>query len=560
MGNVQRFNHGNHGIRRTLTCDFGYICSFGTCLVLRCFGDVFRPSAQPDQQYCSVGKDKDQLATVTSSPLWDVFLSFHGNDTRRNFISHLYRALDQAGIVTFRDDPALEKGEEISSGLRQAIRNSKMFELVISENYANSSWCLDELVEILSCKKIKNQVLTVFYYVDPSDLRHHKGSFGIALKKHQKRHSVDRIHKWKSALTEVADLSGYHLEHTKEESEADTIKNIVENVLSQASTKVVHLERCLFGTDSAVEEIYRRLSMASNDVRALGICGMGGIGKTTIAKAFYNKYSLKFDISCFIKNEKQNSQGASPLSLLHQLLKELLRVKDLKVRNSESALRKLTEILSSNKALIIFDDLDQSNYSELVVRIYKHFSVGSRFIFTARDTNLPNQLKVAMSNGEIYMVKYLNQMDSSELFSYHAFNISKPPGKYLALSQSFVTHAEGLPLALKMLGSSLCGRTNISIWKVKLEKVKKIPMKDIQKILQLSYDELEKDTQKAIFSYIVFFFLGKNINEAIDVFESCKFYPGDGIRILVDRCLLTIDSRNRFQMHNYRRYGKKCHS
>ncbi|WP_423787684.1 NB-ARC domain-containing protein [Klebsiella pneumoniae] len=40
--------------------------------------------------------------------------------------------------------------------------------------------------------------------------------------------------------------------------------------------------------------------MESNDVRALGICGMGGIGKTTIAKAFYNKYAHEFDISCFM--------------------------------------------------------------------------------------------------------------------------------------------------------------------------------------------------------------------------------------------------------------------
>nr|XP_017225575.1 PREDICTED: TMV resistance protein N-like [Daucus carota subsp. sativus] len=378
---------------------------------------MFGLSAHPQQQV-SVVEDKSevtvdtttsQLATVTSSPLWDVFLSFRGQDTRGNFISHLYHALDQAGIRTFKDDPALEKGEEISSALRQAIRNSKMFLLVISTNYADSSWCLDELVEILSCKRTKNQVIPVFYHVNPSDLRHHKGSFGVALKKHEKRHSVDRIHKWKSALTEIAALSGYHLEDGKE-SEADTIQNIVDNVLSQASTKVVHLERGLFGIDRAVEEIYRQLSIESSDVRALGICGMGGIGKTTIAKAFYNNYAHEFDVSCFMENMKQNSQEASPLlSSLQQLLKELLRAKDFKVRDFGSALRKLREILSSNKALIVFDDLDQPNYSEFVVEICKLLSDGSRMIITARDLNLPNQLKVEMSNVGIYMVKHLNQ-------------------------------------------------------------------------------------------------------------------------------------------------------
>ncbi|XP_063941115.1 disease resistance protein RUN1 isoform X3 [Daucus carota subsp. sativus] len=511
---------------------------------------MLRPSAQPHQQV-AVLEDKNELAAVTSSPLWDVFLSFRGQDTRKNFIGHLYLALDQAGIVTFKDDPALEKGQEISTGLRKAIRKSKMFVVVISKNYADSSWCLDELVEILSCKRTKNQVIPVFYYVNPSDLRSHTGSFGVALKTHEKRHSVDRIQKWKSALTEVAGLSGYHLKLTTEESEADTIQKIVEIVLSQASTEVVHLERFLFGIDRAVEEIYRQLSVESYDVRALGICGMGGIGKTTIAKAFYNKYAQKFDISCFMENIKQNSQGAGPpLPLLHQLLKELLRVKDLKVRDCESALRKLREILSSNKALIVFDDLDQSNYSELVVRICNLLSDGSRMIITARDLNLPNQLKVEMSKVDTYVVKPLDEIDSLELFSYHAFKRSKPPRKYLALSKSFVTYAGGLPLALKVLGSSLCGRTDVSFWKVKLEKVQKIPMENIQGILQLSYDELEDDTQKTIFLDIVFFFLGKKIDEANDVFRSCEFFPECGIPILVERCLLIIDSDNRLRMHN----------
>ncbi|XP_063940599.1 disease resistance protein RUN1-like isoform X2 [Daucus carota subsp. sativus] len=519
---------------------------------------MFGPSARPHQQV-SVVEDKNevtttQLAAVTSSPPWDVFLSFRGEDTRTKFSAHLYHALDQAGIVTFRDDPALPKGEEISTGLRQAIRNSKMFVVVISENYADSSWCLDELVQILSCKRTKNQVIPVFYYVNPSDLRRHTGSFGVALKKHKKRHSVDKIDKWKSALTEIAALSGYHLEEAKK-SEADTIQNIVDNVLSQASTKVVHLERGLFGIDSAVEDIYQRLSMESNDVRALGICGMGGIGKTTIAKAFYNKYAHEFDASCFLENIKQNSQGASPLlSLLQKLLKELLRAKDFEVRDVKSALRKLGEILSYKKALVVFDDLDMdhSSYSDLLARICELISDGGRMIITSRDLNLPNQLKVKMSMSKVdtYRVKHLNKINSLELFSYHAFKQSKPPGKYLALSKSFVTYAGGLPLALKVLGSSLCGRTDVSFWKVKLKKVQKIPMENIQSILQLSYDELEDDTQKTIFLDIVLFFLGKKIDEANDVFRSCEFFPECGIPVLVERCLLIIDYDNRLQMHN----------
>lgn len=90
---------------------------------------------------------------------WDVFLSFYGNDTRRNFTSHLYSPLVQAGILTFMDDPELEKGEEISLGLLDAIHGSKICIVVLSENYASSMWCLNELVEILTCKRTNGQVV-----------------------------------------------------------------------------------------------------------------------------------------------------------------------------------------------------------------------------------------------------------------------------------------------------------------------------------------------------------------------------------------------------------------
>ncbi|KAL8118027.1 disease resistance protein RUN1-like isoform X2 [Apium graveolens] len=419
-----------------------------------------------------------------------------------------------------------------------------------TENYACSPWCLDELAEILSSNRTKNQVVPIFCYVNPSDVRHQQGSFGKALDGHKKRYPVDMIEKWKSALSEIAALSGHHLRQEAKENESDTIQEIVGNVVTRASTTVSHLKKYLYGINSAVEEIYHKLSMESNDVRVIGICGMGGIGKTTIAKAFYDNYFNKFDISCFNENINQYSQEGSPsFPLLKQLLIELLGKKDCKVTGVERRIRKLRKILHSKKALVILDDLNQSNYSELLLaNLSDLFSAGSRIIITTRDANLLNKMKMDISV-DIYVVKTLKKIDSLELFCYHAFRKPVPPEKFRELSLNFVTYAGGLPLAIKVLGSSLVGRT-YEFWKAKLEKVEEIPENDIYKVLKMSYDELDDETEKAIFLDIAFFFVGKDKDEAVHVFKSCGFFPDVGIPILVDRCLLTIGTNNKFEMHN----------
>ncbi|XP_042962570.1 toll/interleukin-1 receptor-like protein [Carya illinoinensis] len=87
----------------------------------------------------------------------NVFLSFRGDDTRNNFTVDLYQAFVRNGINTFKDDKELRKGEEILPALLKAIEESKVSNIIFSENYASSTWCLDELLKILRCKESKQQ-------------------------------------------------------------------------------------------------------------------------------------------------------------------------------------------------------------------------------------------------------------------------------------------------------------------------------------------------------------------------------------------------------------------
>ncbi|KAI4332299.1 hypothetical protein L6164_017221 [Bauhinia variegata] len=141
---------------------------------------------------------------------YDVFLSFGGEDTRNNLISHLYSALHQKGINTFIDDEELKRGEEISPSLLEAIKESRIPLVIFSKIYAASSWCLDELVQIIECKETKEQMVwPVFYDVDLSEVQHQKGRFAEAFVKHKdvKRHNEERIQRRRTALNKAANLS-----------------------------------------------------------------------------------------------------------------------------------------------------------------------------------------------------------------------------------------------------------------------------------------------------------------------------------------------------------------
>ena len=146
---------------------------------------------------------------------YDVFLSFRGEDTRNSFTDHLYTALKQKGIFTFRDDERLKRGRSISLELSKAIEESRFAIVILSSNYASSTWCLDELAKVIGCKKeIGIIVLPIFYDVDPSDVRKQTGTFAQAFVEHEEhfKENIEKVQKWRAALREVANLSGWHLQ------------------------------------------------------------------------------------------------------------------------------------------------------------------------------------------------------------------------------------------------------------------------------------------------------------------------------------------------------------
>ncbi|XP_030970032.1 TMV resistance protein N-like [Quercus lobata] len=400
----------------------------------------------------------------------DVFLSFRGEDTRNNFVGHLHASLERSGINTFKDDQNLQRGEEISSALLTAIQESRFSIVILSKNYASSTWCLKELVKIVECRSKGQTIYPIFYDVDPSEVRHHKGNFGVALENHERtliKPDLEKVQSWRLALTEVANLSGW--DTAKKKSEAEVIQEIVQRISEQklSSTKI-SIAKHPVGIESHVQEISKLLAINPEEVRKVGIYGCQGVGKTTIAKAIYNRHASQFDGCSFLMNVRDKSKVQYQMVELQELLLHEILGEDMKLGNVDTGITVIKERLRHKRVLIVIDGVESTDPNPLdkLAGGLDWFGPGSRIILTTREESV---LKTQDDVPSIYPVKTMGQSDAIQLFSWYAFKKNKPEVDYMKLVKAVVRHSKGLPSALVKLGSDLCSRSK-DYWKSELSK------------------------------------------------------------------------------------------
>ncbi|XP_024042865.1 TMV resistance protein N [Citrus clementina] len=476
---------------------------------------------------------------------YDAFLSFRGEDTRKSFTDHLYAALKNKGIYVFKDDKELEKGGSISPNLLEAIEESRISIIVLSKNYASSTWCLDELVKIVECKKRDNEIFPIFYDVEPTAVRKQTTSFGEAFAKHEEafKDNIEKLQKWRDALKVVANKTGWELKDSNESEFIDEIVNVISNKIR---TKPEILKE-LVGIDSRLEKLRFLIGTESSDVRMMGIWGMGGIGKTTLARVVYDLISHEFDGSTFLANVREKSEKeGSVVSLQKQLLSDLLKLADISIWNVDDGINIIGSRLRQKKVLLVIDDVADVEQLQNLARKRDWFGPGSRIVITTRD----KQLLVAHEVDEehIYNLEVLSNDEALQLFSMKAFKTRQPMGEYVELSKRVLKYAGGLPLALTVLGSFLNGRS-VDLWRSTLKRLKREPPNKIINILQISFDGLQ-DLEKKIFLDVACFFKLWDRDHVAKILEGCGFSPVIGIEVLIEKSLLTVDDDNRLWMHD----------
>ncbi|XP_023642309.1 disease resistance protein RML1A-like [Capsella rubella] len=473
-----------------------------------------------------------------------VFASFHGPDVRKTFLSHLRKQFKDNAITMF-DDQGIERSQQISPSLMQAIRESKISIVVLSKNYASSKWCLDELVEILKCKEDLGQiVMTIFYDVDPSDVRKQTREFGSVFKRTCACKSKEESEKWSKALNDVGNIAGEHLLNW--DTEANMIEKIARDVLKKLNASQSWDFDGMVGLEAHLREVESLLHLAYVGVKIVGIYGPAGIGKTTIARALQSRLSNRFQLTCFMDN---NSKGrchqsgldeyGEKLHLQEQFLSKVLNQSGIKICH----LGAIKENLSDQKVFIILDDVNNLKQLEALANETTWFGPGSRIVITTENKELLQQHGI----NNAYHVGFPSNEEALEILSRYSFKQSFPPNGYMELAETITNLCGNLPLGLRVVGSSLFGKEKDE-WIYVMQRLKTNLSRDIEDILSVGYERLDESDQ-ILFLHIAVFFNYKDCDLVEAMLAEGNLDVKNWLKILVNKSLIEIYANGKIVMH-----------
>ncbi|CAN6461761.1 unnamed protein product [Victoria cruziana] len=502
----------------------------------------------------------DQRISSSSLPLYeegrsefefDAFISYAREDTAVNvFAGELNKVLRQRAVRTFfADEEETEDEREKVGEVSSAIEKSQIFIPIFSKSYANSRWRLMEIASIVNCRRL---ILPVFFDIDPRYVRSQGGPFIVPFRKHEEdAESGERLTSaWRTALRTSGEIKGYDIKNEAAPGqELKFIHVIVKRVLDQVNKIPLDIAKHPVGLEPRLLHLLKLLDLQSSSVRMVGIYGMGGIGKTTLAKAIYNRISSKFEAACFLSNIREVAKQCNGLiSLQTRLVTETFNDKHAHIGSVSQGINLLKRRSRCKRVLIVLDDVDDEGQVSALAGCPEWFYTGSRIIITTRYSHVLHLQK--LKNHDIYQLEELNFFESLQLFSYHAFGRAEPVEEYDELSKEIVSIASGLPLTLEVLGSLLFYQNSLADWEQVLHKLKLAQPEDVHQRLRISYDGLD-DMEKQIFLDIACFFNRKGKEYALWMWKDCDLFPSVALTVLLQKSLVKLsEDKTKFEMHD----------
>ena len=323
-------------------------------------------------------------------------------------------------------------------------------------------------------------------------------------------------------------------------------------------TRAVNKKRDFFGAfytasvKSGVQDVIQLLKQSRCPL-LLGIWGMAGIGKSTIAEAIYNQIGPYFEHKYLLDDVREvwKRDGGlvsfdGPVSLQEKLLSYRGIPTEIKIGTIESGKVILKEKLHNKRVLLVLDNVDKLEQLKSLCGNRDWFGPGSKIIITTRDRHLLKEHRV----DHIYKVKELDESESIELFNWAAFNQATTSRVgFGELSRQLVAYSKGLPLALKTLGGFLHGKEVLE-WKRVLMSLERFafPDQEILEVLETSFADLSGE-EKQLFLDIACFFNGMNQNDVLHTLNRSTQCSALLISLLEDKSILTIDENNKLEMH-----------